>query len=66
MIHDAVVEVTCDGDRRSCEYVPLRAGSRHTYIASDSEIEKALKSMGWICRDGMHFCCEECADKDQQ
>jgi hypothetical protein len=63
MIHDAEVEVTCDGkDCRGRVYVGLRAGARDTYIADDSAIERSVaREHDWVVRDGKHYCSEECA-----
>ena len=61
MIHDAKVEVTCDG--KNCDqsiFVDLPAGARNNYIAEDSAIEKDVAAQGWIVRGAAHFCCEEC------
>ena len=61
MIHDAKVEVTCDGeDCRESMFVDLQAGARNTYLASDSIIEREVEREGWIVRDGNHYCSEEC------
>lgn len=64
MIHDATVEVTCDNpDCQVCTFVALRAGARDTYLASDGDIEKSLAHEGWVCRDGMQFCSQDCVDE---
>lgn len=61
MIHDAAVEITCDGVECSESiYVDLPAGARDTYIAEDSKIEKEVAAQGWIVENGQHFCCKEC------
>jgi hypothetical protein len=69
-IHDATVEVTCDGERcKSNEFIAIPAGMRDTYIAHDSQIEKELEGIGWIVKDGQHFCSNECAgqvDPDEE
>lgn len=67
MIHDAKVEITCDGKKcKSFIFVDLPAGARNTYLAHDTQIERDVIDQGWIVRDGMHFCCEECAEGDDQ
>jgi hypothetical protein len=61
MIHDAMVEVTCD--EMSCReniYIELEAGTRNTYIADDSRIERKLKEYEWIVVNGRHFCSQSC------
>ncbi len=58
MIHDATVEVTCDGEKcRESVYVELRAGTRDSYIANDEDIERGLKrEHEWTVEDGKHYC----------
>lgn len=71
MIHDAVVEVTCDGERCSeSVYVRLDFVYGHTmhssgrYDHSDSKVENRLASEhGWAVRDGLHYCSESCANR---
>lgn len=68
MIHDATVEVTCDGmlGGRGCHssiFVALHAGTRDSYSARDRDIESGVEHEGWIVRDCEHFCCEECAEQ---
>lgn len=60
MIHDATVEVTCDGCGSS-EFIELPAGLRDTYIARDSDIERKIQKKEWIVRDGKHYCSKGCA-----
>lgn len=61
-IHEAQVEVTCDGKGcKSNTFVQLHATARGGYSASDSEIERDLEDQGWIVKDGQHFCSGECA-----
>lgn len=61
MIHDAKVEVTCDGDRcRSIEWLDMDYGTQG-YHLSDTEAEKELVQREWIVSDGKHYCDEECA-----
>jgi hypothetical protein len=70
MIHDAIVEVTCDGmGCNASEYVTLRYVYGSTMHASgrydddEKRIEEDLtKDHEWIIRDGKHYCCESCAD----
>ena len=63
MIHDAKVEVTCDGAR--CDefvFADLHAGSRNTYIAEDSAIEREIaRDYEWIVINGKHYCSEHCS-----
>lgn len=67
MIHDAKVEVTCDG--RACtesveiepEYVyRTMSGSSGHYDCSESAIEDKLPEKGWTVADGKHLC-ESCS-----
>lgn len=66
MIHDAKVEVTCDG--KGCgesieiepEYVYRNySGSSGYYDTSDDAIERKLEREGWTVLDGQHYC-EDC------
>ena len=69
MIHDATVEVTCDGDfcldsvTMEPEYVcHSRSGGSGQHDTSDSAIERKLvREHEWIVIDGKHYCCRECA-----
>lgn len=69
MIHDAQVEVSCDGERcTESVYVGLPyvyatlSGSGGRYDADDSDIEYKLKTEhGWVVMDGKHYC-GMCAD----
>jgi hypothetical protein len=64
MIHDAIVEVTCDGENcRESTYISLPAGVRNTYIAEDSQIERQLEQEEWIVSDGNHYCSRECQEE---
>ena len=63
MIHDAQVEVTCDGCMESV-YISLPAGARNTYLADDHTIEVALESHGWIVMDDGHYC--DCCAEDME
>jgi hypothetical protein len=59
MIHDAKVEVTCDTLCGVGELLELRAlaGGNYYYGRSDESIERELvKSYGWTCEDGKHYC----------
>lgn len=68
MIHDATVEVTCDGEgcgdnvHVSLSYV--YGGLMHTdgrYDDDDEKIERTLvKEHKWIVSNGKHFCSESC------
>jgi hypothetical protein len=62
MIHDAVVQVTCDRENTPCwevQHIPLTALAGGSYGDHDSTIEKRLVQRGWIVEDGKHYCCEE-------
>ena len=69
MIHDAVVEVTCDAEGcRDHVYVQLDyvyGGIAHTdgrYDDDDSKVEKQLvEKHEWEVRDGKHYCSIYCA-----
>lgn len=69
MIHDAVVEVTCDGEHcRESVYVTLDytyggvMHSRGSYDSDDEKVEERLEeNQGWVVRDGKHYCSESCA-----
>ncbi len=67
MIHDATVEVTCDGEhcqenvRVEPEYVYMNfAGGGGHYDTSDSAIEKRLPREDWLVIDGKHYCDSGC------
>ncbi len=72
MIHDAQVEVTCDGDGcTESVYVALvwmypdLTGKNGFWDSSDAKTEKRLvKEHDWIVRDGKHFCSAECAGEE--
>lgn len=66
MIHDARVEITCDGE--NChesimvqpDYVyTSQSGAGGHYDCRESAIEKKLLREGWGVRDGKHYC-EDC------
>ena len=67
MIHDAKVEVTCDGGCGDSieiqpQFVcPTYSGNNGYYDTSDSAIEKHLLAEDWTVQDGMHFC-ESCTE----
>jgi hypothetical protein len=65
MIHDATVEVTCDGcgDSRSIQPDFVYRNTSETsgyYDTSDEAIEAKLEQEDWIVRDGKHYCSESC------
>lgn len=74
MIHDAMVEVTCDnqgvkGFCKSSVMVELDfahndySGDSGQYDHSDKKIERRLiSSHEWIVKDGKHYCCQACAE----
>ena len=74
MIHDACIEVSCDGPNciRSV-YVPLEfgyatySGEKGSYRDSDADVEKTLAKQeeDWIVEDGKHYCCRECWEDAQ-
>ena len=69
MIHDASVEVTCDGPNCvESVFVELEwvystwSGKSGHYDSNDGTIEAAIQSRhDWIVRDRKHFCSSECA-----
>ena len=68
MIHDAKVEVTCDGSccHESVEILPPYvyrdySGTNGYYDTSDRAIVKELTNEGWFIQDDKHYCCAECA-----
>lgn len=68
MIHDATVEVTCDGKncRQSVQVEPEYvysdySGRNGRYDTDDSSIEDLLEDRHkWIVDDGKHYCDESC------
>jgi hypothetical protein len=69
MIHDAEVEVTCDGEgcRESIRVRPdytYRDWSGHSgsYDCSDEALAKKIEDEGWLVNDGKHFCGESCRE----
>jgi hypothetical protein len=66
VIHDARVEVTCDGDGCAVgiEIEPEfcyrdYSGRNGYYDTSDAAIERKLEHEGWFVQDGKHYC-EDC------
>lgn len=56
-IHDATVEVTCDGPKcRESILVDLHAAARSMYFAADSDIAPEIKAQGWTVHGIEHFC----------
>ena len=74
MIHDAFVEVTCDGTNCTysinldLDYVYFDySGKNGGYDAEDSSLEEKLKTEHeWIVLDGKHYCCIECAGEEDE
>lgn len=70
MIHDAKVEVTCDGERCTenvflePEYVyqSYNGGGGH-YDTRDKSLFKLLVDEGWTVTDEEKTFCESCAEK---
>ncbi len=72
MIHDAVVEVTCDRKGRVCSecvFIGLEWMYRNMSESSgfwdpdDAKIEgKLVEDHGWVVSAGKHFCSTECAE----
>lgn len=70
MIHDAVVEVTCNRERCSeSVFVKLEWKYRNMsdlsgfYDSNDAAIEDTLVAdHDWVVRNGEHFCTPECAE----
>lgn len=68
MIHDAYIEVTCDGDKcSSTENVSMDfvymdyTGKNGWYDHEDEKIEsKLIEEFEWIVVDGKHYCNEGC------
>lgn len=63
-IHDATVEVTCDGCSSAItiepEFVYLNySGKDGHYDTRDEAIEGKLETEGWEVEDGKHYC-EDC------
>lgn len=72
MIHDATIEVTCDGDKcrenliisPEYRYFSYSASSGH-YDTTDSAIEEKITGEGWTVEDGKHFC-ESCRPHEEE
>lgn len=71
MIHDATVEVSCDGQRCSQsitlepEFVyPDYSGKNGYYNTKESALEEKLVHEGWLVRDGKHYCCTDCVPEE--
>jgi hypothetical protein len=72
MIHDAMVEVTCDGTEGCGEsvYVGLpytyttTSGAGGRYDDDEAAVNRAVREDGWlVSEDGeQHFCSEECKE----
>lgn len=70
MIHDAKIEVTCDG--KGCTSSELydmpyvyrtMSESSGYYDYDEDDIADWLRDeCDWIVRDDKHYCCEECAE----
>jgi len=72
MIHDAFVEVTCDGSLCWCsELINLEwkytdyTGNNGYYDSNENDIEDKLRDLGWIVEGGKHFCCQDCYDNQE-
>lgn len=72
MIHDAKVEVTCDGEHcmESIEVEPEfvypdYSGKNGYYNTKDSALEKLIEQAEWQVKDGKHFC-EGCQDDEPE
>ncbi len=69
MIHDAHMEVTCDGDKCSStvnvpmDFVyPDLSGKNGWYDHAEDSIESKLaEDHEWVVIDGKHYCCDDCA-----
>lgn len=69
MLHDAHIEVTCDGDKCSSTvnvsmdfcYMDY-TGKNGYYDHADDKIEsKLVEDHEWIVIEGKHYCCAQCA-----
>jgi hypothetical protein len=70
VIHDAKVEVTCDGNgcMESIEICPDYvyfdySGNNGGYDTSNDAIEKKLDEFDWVVIDGKHLC-ESCQPEE--
>lgn len=73
MIHDATVEVSCDGDRCYEHLIiepefkyPNYSGKGGSYDTSDSALEEKIEHEGWFVQDGKHYCSEACVPNANQ
>lgn len=72
MIHDAHVEVTCDGEGCSESiFIALDytyGGLLHSsgsYESDDRKIEqKLIRDEEWLVTDGKHYCSDSCQPDD--
>ena len=70
MIHDAKIEITCDGCTSGfIEYdMPWKhsdyTGNNGYYDPNENDIESFLESEEWIVDSGKHFCCKDCQNKE--
>lgn len=69
-IHDATVEVTCDGCGQGVTISPEfvyrdYSGENGHYDMSDSAIGEKLEREGWQVLDGKHYC-EDCKQVGEQ
>ena len=71
MIHDAKIEVTCDGE--SCrEFLEVTLNYVHTdytgenghYDDSDDTIKAGMERAGWAAREDKHYC-EDCKENEK-
>lgn len=71
MIHDPVVEVTCDNCDDACvqvepDYVYTDySGERGYFDTSDAAIAKLLPRYEWLERNGKHYC-EDCTEGNEE
>lgn len=68
MIHDAKVEVTCDGDCGEClevepeyKYTNYSGGGGH-YDCSDDALNEKVEREGWTVDEDKHYC-ENCKEE---
>lgn len=71
MIHDPTFEVTCDGEGcgvSSRWLIPFvgRASREFLYHHSHEWATEKVRFWGWIVKDGMHYCCRECAGEEKE
>ena len=71
MLHDAVIEATCDRERcHESVFVPMEWVYHDLYDSSGhydhrdtSAEEKLVDEFGWVVQDGKHFCSSFCEEK---